>query len=283
MRAAKKVCEMNSGGMTDDNLEMLGGQLRMSEYEMEMVKGQLRMAADDLVIYKSQMSPGREWLVTAMRVFMICSLIALSIEILGAVMSARDSSIVAGVGAQISMISTNGCASRRGNASSKLEPSDFVIPVAQVLQETPNTDARALNAFMIFDLAQNTILRSRHSSEARASARSWFAHEDSADNGTAARIRNHIHLDDRAMNGTRTGSPDKLLPDCGVKVLRVNSNNLIMTDPAPRLVIPNATTIYSDNSNDQIIFDRRRLERERTTTLLLKQNTSESHVMRISI
>jgi hypothetical protein len=266
--------------MTDDKLEILDGQQQIPENKMGMVKGQMQMAGN-----KMELNPGGKLLVIAARAISICASMMLSIEAIemfGALMFADHSSIAANVGKQMSRISTDSSAIRRGDAPLKSEPRDFVIPAARVARETTNMNARLSNGFARFDLAPRTILGDRLSSRERASTRPRFAHEDSADDDFAARIHDHIQIDDRAMSGAVTGESAKLLLQHGVGVCRFDSNNLIVTDTAAQLTMPNATAIYSGHSNDQVIVDRHRIQRERTTALLLKQNMPETQVIIIS-
>jgi hypothetical protein len=220
---------------------MLECQLRISENNMEMTKSQLRMAAHDLVICETKMNSARKWLVAAAKVFTICSLIALSIEVFGAALSARHCSIVAGIGGGVSMVSAESCVSRQGHASSKLDRNDFVVYAPRTFQETRNTRARILNGITLFDVRRNTIFGNRRS-------------------------------------GANSRSPDKLLQDCEAKVCRFNSSDLLMADPAATLTMANASTIYLASSDDEIIADRHRLKRERTTNVGLETNTTERQV-----
>jgi hypothetical protein len=253
---------------------MLECQLRISENNMEMTKSQLRMGAHDLVICETKMNSARKWLVAAAKVFTTCSLIALSIEVFGGALSARHCSIVAGIGGGVSMVSAESCVSRQGHASSKLDRDDFVVYAPRTFQETRNTRARILNGITLFDVRRNTIFGNRRSG-AKTLARSPFGHEGVAHADFVVRILERLHLHDCATSGANFGSPGKLLQDCEAKVCRFNSSDLLMADPAAKLTMANASTIYLASSDDEIIADRHRLKRERTTNVGLETNTTE--------
>jgi hypothetical protein len=257
--------------------EMLQGRLRTPENKMETVKRQLRTGGK-----AAELNLGWNGFVTAARVFEICSLIMLALQIFGAAISALPFFIAAKVGGPMSMISTSGYARRRGDASSELTPNDFAIRPARIVRKALNTDARVTGRFTRFDLARKAICGNRFSSKAEASSQTRFAHHNSADAGSSTRNHSHIRLSDCEMNATNTGSLGNLQIVCGVELCRFDSNDWIMTGSAAKRTTSNAATTYSEVSREQLVLDRSRPDRRERGVSLVKDTPAERQVIRIT-
>jgi hypothetical protein len=263
METANRPPEINSRGIVRDELVVAEDRPRLSKSSSRMAEGQLSMTNNQFGIMgarkKSNIAP---------RAIAICSLILVSIDVLGAAINGRDFSIDAR--ARGPMILTSDSSIHRGDSAEKLKTQDLDIRAARIFRKTTDMDASISNEISHIDSACDRTLENRLSRAAMKLVLGPFSHEDSAVADCAPRMYGQAGLENCAMNCAERDPSGELSPADAEIVFGSNRNNLFITDSFLEFLIPDATTIRPDASLDSAVVDRQRLRRQPASSELMK-------------
>ena len=222
---------------------------------------------------KMELTLAQHWNAIALRLYALCNLIAVLIEIPGGAIATVHFSTASNAGGQMSTMSTDYSVIRRGKCLVEVGLHQLIVRAERTFWKMTNLNERVANVFTRFELARYAILENRLCCEDKTSPSLSFAREDSAVEDSTTQSHELIRSDHRAMSCSDSETSDEILLGDLTRVCRFNSSNLITADLASQVSIPNATTIHTDASHDTAIVDRNRLNRELTTAELMQQSS----------
>jgi hypothetical protein len=259
---------MNSRGMAGGKKEMLEGKSRMSDGKSGTTQSQLQMTESEMELTLAQ-----HWNAIALRLYALCNLIAVLIEMPGRAMATVHFSTVLSGGGQMSTMLTDCSAIRGESCLEEVGLPELVVRPGRMFSGMTNLHERVANVFTRFELARRTILGNQLYRKEMPSPRPSSTRKYPAVENSAAQSHGLIQSEHRAMSCSDSETSDEILLGDATRVCRFTSSNLITADLASRVSMPNATTIHTDASPDTVIVDRNRLNRELTTAELMQQSS----------